>query len=121
MKHFYRIDNIGTVKYTINYYDGKSKHSDGSDFFNIKTFKNKKVVCNKIFLGGYMNLQRHVAAIIRRHPNRADYCAERIVKLVEKNFIANNKQSTPLNCDGCIRRHHGCCDTSNVRCEAYDN
>jgi len=37
-----------------------------------------------------MNLERHIAAIIRRHPNQADYCAERIVKLVEKNFTSTN-------------------------------
>ena len=46
-----------------------------------------------------MNLQRHVAAIIRRHPNQADYCAERIVKLVEKNFTANNNARMPSLCD----------------------
>ena len=38
-----------------------------------------------------MNLERrNIAAIIRRHPNQADYCAERIVKLVEKNFTSTN-------------------------------
>jgi len=37
-----------------------------------------------------MNLERHIAAIIRLHPNQADYCAERIVKLVEKNFTSTN-------------------------------
>jgi hypothetical protein len=47
-----------------------------------------------------MDLQRHIAAIIRRNPNQADYCAERIVKLVEKNFTSTNKQSTQL-CDDC--------------------
>jgi hypothetical protein len=46
---------------------------------------------NKIFLGDYMDLQRHIAAIIRRHPNQADYCAERIVKLVEENFTSNSR------------------------------
>ena len=42
MKTFYQQDNIGRVKYTINYHDGNKKHKDGSKFFDIKTFKNKK-------------------------------------------------------------------------------
>jgi len=33
--------NIGTSKYVVNYYTGK-KHKDGSDFYDIKTFSNKK-------------------------------------------------------------------------------
>ena len=39
-KRFYTQMNIGKVKYVINYYDGQ-KHNDGSDFFGIKTFRNK--------------------------------------------------------------------------------
>jgi len=33
--------NVGEVKYLLNYYTGK-KHKDGSKFFDIATFKNKK-------------------------------------------------------------------------------
>ena len=50
-----------------------------------------------------MDLQRHIAAIIRRHPNQADYCAERIVKLVEKNFTSTNnaRDEMPPSCTEC--------------------
>ena len=44
MKRFYLQDNIGRAKYTVNFNDGKSKHKDGSDFFDIRIFKNKKDV-----------------------------------------------------------------------------
>jgi len=40
-KSFYTQDNIGSSKYSINPYDGKSTHKDGSPFYGIKTFKNK--------------------------------------------------------------------------------
>lgn len=42
MKRFYVQNNIGMAKYLVSYHDGKQKHSDGSDFFGIKIFKNKK-------------------------------------------------------------------------------
>lgn len=41
-KRFKRQDGIGKAKYTVSYHDGKKKHKDGSDFFDIKIFKNKK-------------------------------------------------------------------------------
>lgn len=34
--------NIGKVKYCISFYDGVKTHKDGSAFYNIKTFTNKK-------------------------------------------------------------------------------
>ena len=40
-KRFKQQDGIGSSKYTISYHDGKKKHKDGSDFFDIKIFKNK--------------------------------------------------------------------------------
>lgn len=42
MKTFNIQQNIGTVKYVVNYHNGVSKHKDGSDFFDIATFNNKK-------------------------------------------------------------------------------
>ena len=42
MKRFYVQNNIGKVKYVVNYHDGNKTHRDGSDFFDIATFKNKK-------------------------------------------------------------------------------
>jgi len=41
MKRFNIQYNIGKCKYLINYYNGISKHNDGSDFFDIATFTNK--------------------------------------------------------------------------------
>jgi len=35
------MSNVGTAKYVVNYYTGK-KHNDGSDFYEMKIFKNKK-------------------------------------------------------------------------------
>jgi len=32
---------IGRVKYSISFHDGIKKHNDGSDFWDIKIFKNK--------------------------------------------------------------------------------
>jgi hypothetical protein len=40
--HFYRQDGIGTAKYTISYHNGTDKHKDGSPFYGIALFKNKK-------------------------------------------------------------------------------
>jgi hypothetical protein len=42
MKRFYIQNNIGKAKYVVNHHDGEKKHRDGSDFFDIKIFKNKK-------------------------------------------------------------------------------
>lgn len=42
MKRFYIRNNIGKAKYTVNPCDGIEKHADGSDFFGIIIFKNKK-------------------------------------------------------------------------------
>jgi len=41
-KRFYQQDGIGKAKYTISYHDGKQKHKDGSDFYGIQIFRNKK-------------------------------------------------------------------------------
>ena len=56
-KRFKRQDGIGKAKYTISYHDGKQKHKDGSDFFGIQTFKNKKDLAkfvNALHKGGYV-------------------------------------------------------------------
>lgn len=34
--------NIGKAKYVVNFTDGHRRHHDGSDFYDIRTFKNKK-------------------------------------------------------------------------------
>jgi len=42
MKKFYIQHGIGKAKYLVNYHDGIKKHNDGSEFFDIAIFKNKK-------------------------------------------------------------------------------
>ena len=42
MKVYNIMDNIGKVKYVVNYHDGIKTHKDGSKFYDIATFKNKK-------------------------------------------------------------------------------
>ena len=34
--------NVGKVKYLVNYFNGNNFHNDGSPFFDIATFSNKK-------------------------------------------------------------------------------
>lgn len=42
MENQFRINpQIGRVKYSISFHDGIKKHNDGSDFWDIKIFKNK--------------------------------------------------------------------------------
>ena len=56
MKSFYRQDNIGKAKYTISFHDGVSTHKDGSPFFGIYLFKNKKklnTLVKKLISEGY--------------------------------------------------------------------
>lgn len=48
MKSFYTQSNIGKAKYCINHNDGIKKHKDGSAFFGILTFSNKKVFENMV-------------------------------------------------------------------------
>ena len=56
-KRYYQQDRVGSAKYTISYHDGKQKHKDGSDFFGIQTFKNKKDLAkfvNALHKSGYV-------------------------------------------------------------------
>jgi len=41
MKRYNLKYNVGKAKYVVNFHDGVKKHKDGSDFFDIDTFKNK--------------------------------------------------------------------------------
>ena len=47
-KVYYLQFRIGKAKYVVNYYDGKAKHKDGSKFYGIYIFKNKKDLGNCI-------------------------------------------------------------------------
>lgn len=42
MKVYNEQMNIGKAKYVVNFHNGVSTHSDGSPFFDIEIFKNKK-------------------------------------------------------------------------------
>lgn len=42
MKQYNIMQNIGTAKYVVNYHDGIKKHKDGSEFYDIAIFRNKK-------------------------------------------------------------------------------
>lgn len=47
-KVYYVMQNVGTVKYLLNFHDGVKTHKDGSPFFDIATFKNKKLLNNRV-------------------------------------------------------------------------
>jgi len=52
MKTFNQMSRIGKAKYVVNYHDGVKTHRDGSPFFDIAIFKNKKM------LGKFLNALR---------------------------------------------------------------
>jgi len=41
-KKYYIMHNVGKVKYLINFHDGQKTHQDGSDFYDIGCFSNKR-------------------------------------------------------------------------------
>jgi len=50
------MNNIGKAKYTVNYHNGVEIHKDGSPFYSIAIFRNKKKLANfkkKLILEGY--------------------------------------------------------------------
>lgn len=50
--------NIGSAKYVVNYHDGVKTHQDGSLFYDIQTFSNKKALAtfeNKLLANGYVH------------------------------------------------------------------
>lgn len=42
MKKYYIQNSIGKSKYVVSYCSGETKHQDGSLFWDIRIFKNKK-------------------------------------------------------------------------------
>ena len=42
MKTYNITQNIGRCKYVVNYHDGLKQHADGSAFFDIAIFSNKR-------------------------------------------------------------------------------
>jgi len=41
-KKFNEMQNVGKCKYVVNFHDGEKKHKDGSPFFDISIFSNKR-------------------------------------------------------------------------------
>jgi len=41
---YYLQNNIGKAKYTVSFHDGEKSHKDGSKFYDIKIFKNLKLL-----------------------------------------------------------------------------
>lgn len=59
MKQFYTTHNVGKAKYVVGFHDGTKKHSDGSDFFDIKIFTNKisfRAFLNSLINSGYAEI-----------------------------------------------------------------
>ena len=57
MKKYNVMFNVGKVKYVINHHDGKQKHKDGSEYFGISTFRNKREfnkACKSLEMQGYV-------------------------------------------------------------------
>jgi len=55
-KVFYTQYGIGTSKYSVSFHDGEKTHKDGSEFFDLKIFKNKKRLAeftSKLVAEGY--------------------------------------------------------------------
>lgn len=44
MKIFNAMYGVGKAKYVVNYHDGIKKHNDGSEFFDIRIFTNRKAM-----------------------------------------------------------------------------
>jgi len=42
MKHHDTQERIGKATYVVNFHDGVQKHKDGSEFYDIRIFHNKK-------------------------------------------------------------------------------
>lgn len=117
-KSFYTRDNVGSSKYTINDYDGKATHKDGSPFYGISIFKNKKsyekkkadlkkqgyieesVNESKLSLKKYqigLNALNDIAAILwaEKHPKHKEFgkALDIITRIVNPKEILNLKES----------------------------
>ena len=52
MKMYRVTNNIGKSKYVVSYHDGEKLHNDGSPFFDIAIFSNKKKL--SVFVDGLL-------------------------------------------------------------------
>jgi hypothetical protein len=42
MRVFYEQINVGSAKYLVSFHDGKKTHDDGSAFYDVKIFTNRR-------------------------------------------------------------------------------
>jgi hypothetical protein len=57
MKNFNVQTGIGKAKYLVNHHDGVKTHSDGSKFYDVSIFKNKKALnafTKELIVKGYL-------------------------------------------------------------------
>lgn len=63
VKRFNVMYGVGMAKYLVSYHGGIKKHNDGSDFFDIEIFKNKKKLnafINDLYLAGYVEAKMDI-------------------------------------------------------------
>jgi hypothetical protein len=61
-KRFNEMYNVGRAKYVVSFHDGVKKHNDGSDFFDLRIFKNKKdleAFKKELLSNGYLEHYAH--------------------------------------------------------------
>ena len=94
-KRYYQQDRVGSAKYTISYHDGKKKHKDGSDFFDIKIFRNKKDLAkfvNTLSKSGYVyGFNESVNEAPITSPSQLPYSSPEAQKMAEKDIIGMSK------------------------------
>jgi len=94
-KRYYQQDRVGSAKYTISYHDGKKKHKDGSDFFDIKIFRNKKDLAkfvNTLSKSGYVyGFNESVSEAPITSPSQLPYSSPEAQKMAEKDIIGMSK------------------------------
>lgn len=57
MKQYNITQNIGRCKYVVSYHDENKKHKNGSNFYDISIFTNKKLMnkfVNELIKDGYI-------------------------------------------------------------------
>ena len=94
-KRYYQQDRVVSAKYTISYHDGKKKHKDGSDFFDIKIFRNKKDLAkfvNTLSKSGYVyGFNESVSEAPITSPSQLPYSSPEAQKMAEKDIIGMSK------------------------------
>jgi len=79
MKIYYYQENIGKVRYVVNFFDGIKKHNDGSPFFDMRTFRNKKdrdAFIKQIIADGYKYRSSGLLTAEEEYPEYAEQANE---------------------------------------------